>query len=310
MPTYAVMSVLLAGYLVFLVIRGPNGDSLLVSGWGAATFELAAGALCLARAVTHRAGRAVALTLGFAIISWALGDFALTAESLGGANPPTPSLADAFYLGFYPLAYVAAVLFIRGDTQKLTTPSWLDGAVAGVGTAAVCAAFVFERVLSLTGGSPVATATNLAYPIGDVLLLSLVMGGSTVMSGRRKAPWLLMATGIAFNAAGDTAASSGHLVPDGFHFRRDRLADVVASAVDVGLAAVGASRPAGGSEADVVRHSRDQRGERAGHPLRREPARDEPARARPGDRHAPAGRHPAGHLRARDEAEHRDVCPA
>jgi methyl-accepting chemotaxis protein len=35
------------------------------------------------------------------------------------------------------------------------------------------------------------------------------MGGSTVMSGRRKAPWLLMATGIAFNAAGDTAALFG-----------------------------------------------------------------------------------------------------
>jgi len=207
--TYALMGVLLASYLVFLVVRGPSGDSLLVSGWRAASFELAAGALCLARGVTQRQGRAVALTLGFAIMSWALGDVALTAESLGGANPPTPSLADAFYLGFYPLAYVAAVLFIRGDTRKLTTPSWLDGAVAGVGTAAVCAAFVFERVLRLTGGNPAATATNLAYPIGDVLLLSLVMGGSTVMSGRRKAPWLLMATGIAFNAAGDTAALFG-----------------------------------------------------------------------------------------------------
>ena len=218
MTTYALMSVLLASYLVFLVVRGPSGDSLLVSGWGSATFELAAGALCLARGVTQRRGRAVALTLGFAIISWALGDVALTVESLGGANPPTPSLADAFYLGFYPLAYVAAVLFIRGDTQKLTTPSWLDGAVAGVGTAAVCAAFVFERVLRLTGGNPAATATNLAYPIGDVLLLSLVMGGSTVMSGRRKAPWLLMATGIAFNAAGDTAALFGTSSLLGFIF--------------------------------------------------------------------------------------------
>jgi hypothetical protein len=199
------MGVLLAGYLTFLAVRGPSGNSLLVSGWGAASFELAAAALCFTRGVTQRPGRAVALTLGFAITSWALGDFALTAESLGGATPSTPSLADAFYLGFYPLAYVATVLFIRGDTQRLTTPSWLDGAVASVGTASVCAAFLFERVLRLTGGNAAATATNLAYPIGDVLLLSLVMGGSTVMSGRRKAPWLLMATGLAVNAAGDTA---------------------------------------------------------------------------------------------------------
>ena len=203
--TYALMGVLLVGYLAFLLVRGPSGNSLLVSGWGAASFELAAGALCLARGVTRRPGRAVALTLGFAITSWALGDFALTAESLGGASPPIPSVADVFYLGFYPLAYVAVVLFIRGDTQRLTTPNWLDGAVASMGTAAVCAAFLFDRVLRLTGGDAAATATNLAYPIGDVLLLSLVMGGSTVLTGRRKAPWLLMATGLAINAVGDTA---------------------------------------------------------------------------------------------------------
>ena len=205
MTTYTLMGVLLAGYLAFLLVRGPSGNSLLLSGWGAATFELAAGALCLARGVTHRPGRAVALVLGFAIISWALGDFVLTAESMGGATAPTPSLADVFYLGFYPLAYVATVLFIRGDTQRLTTANWLDGAVASMGTAAVCAAFLFSRVLTLTGGDAAATATNLAYPIGDVLLLSLVMGGSTVLTGRRKAPWLLMATGLAINAVGDTA---------------------------------------------------------------------------------------------------------
>jgi methyl-accepting chemotaxis protein len=199
------MGVLLVGYLTFLVVRGPSGDSLLVSGWGAASFELVAGVLCLARGVTHRSARAVALTLGFAIIAWTLGDFTLTAESMGGANPPIPSLADAFYLGFYPLAYVATVLFIRGDTQRLTTPSWLDGAIAAVGTAAVFAAFVFDRVLHLTGGGAAATATNLAYPVGDILLLSLVMGGSTVITGRLQARWLLMATGLAINAVGDSA---------------------------------------------------------------------------------------------------------
>jgi diguanylate cyclase len=94
---------------------------------------------------------------------------------------------------------------MRGEVRRLATPSWLDGAVAGLGTAAVCAAFVFEKVLHLTGEGPAATATNLAYPTGDVLLLSLVVGGSAVMSGRRKAPWLLMAAGIAINAIGDTA---------------------------------------------------------------------------------------------------------
>ncbi|HEX2823175.1 MAG TPA: EAL domain-containing protein [Streptosporangiaceae bacterium] len=203
--TYLLMGVLLVGYLTFLIIRRASGDSQLVSGWAPAVFELVAGALCLARGVTRRPGRAVALTLGLAITSWALGDLVLAVESQGGVTPPTPSLKDVFYLSFYPLAYVAAVIFIRGDTRRLTTPNWLDGAVASAGTASVCAAFVFSRVLQLTGVSTAATATNLAYPIGDVLLLSLIMGGSTVLPGRRKAPWLLMAAGMAINAVGDTA---------------------------------------------------------------------------------------------------------
>ncbi len=199
------MGLVLVGYVTYLAIQGASGDSQLASGWGPAGFELVAGALCIARGVTRRPRRAVALTLGLAITSWALGDLVLAVESQGGVTPPTPSLKDFFYLGFYPLAYVAVVLFIRGDTRRLTTPNWLDGAVASLGTASVCAAFVFSRVLELTGADPAATATNLAYPIGDVLLLSLIMGGSTVMPGRRKAPWLLMAGGMAVNAVGDTA---------------------------------------------------------------------------------------------------------
>ena len=205
LAVYGLMGILLVAYLAYLVIQGPHGESQVVTGWWVDAFELAAAALCIARGLTRRPGRAMALILGLAMTSWALGDLMLTLESQGGSTPPTPSPADLFYLGFYPLAYVAAVIFIRGDTRRLTTPSWLDGAVASAGTASVCAAFVFSRVLHATGGDAAATATNLAYPIGDVLLLSLIMGGSTVMPGRRKAPWLLMAAGLAINAVGDTA---------------------------------------------------------------------------------------------------------
>ena len=37
-----------------------------------------------------------------------------------------------------------------------------------------------------------------------MLLLFLVVGGTAMLSGRSKAPWLLLATGVAFNVAGDT----------------------------------------------------------------------------------------------------------
>src|ERR1019366_3433329 len=44
----------------------------------------------------------------------------------------------------------------------------------------------------------------LAYPVGDVLLLGLMVGGTAVLAGRRKAPWMLMGAGIALNVVGDT----------------------------------------------------------------------------------------------------------
>jgi len=202
--TYAVLGVLLVAYLVFLIQRGLGPSSTAVDGWGIDAFEVTASLLCIARGLIARRGRAAALFLGFGLLAWAVGDILLTIESLGGATPPTPSPADVLYLSFYPLAYVAVVLFMRGQVRRLTAPNWLDGAVAGVGAAAVCAAFAFHSILRSTHGSIAGTVTDLAYPIGDLLLLALVVGGTAVLAGGRRAPWLLLASGIALNVAGDT----------------------------------------------------------------------------------------------------------
>ena len=145
-----------------------------------------------------------------------------------GRRPRRPSLADAFYLAFYPLAYVAVVLFMRGEVKKLTPPNWLDGVIAGLGAAAVCGAFAFHGDLAAVGRrARSATVTNLAYPIGDLLLLSLVIGGCAVLPGRRKAPWILLASGIALNVVGDTSnllQNSSAPRALGLHPQRHRLA--------------------------------------------------------------------------------------
>ncbi len=137
--------------------------------------------------------------------SWGLGDLVLTVESLGGGVVASPSVADGFYLLFFPLSYAAVLLLVRGETRRLSSPSWLDGAVSGLGAGAVCAAFAFESIRHSARTSTLAAAVNLAYPIGDVLLLLLVVGGTAVISGRRKAPWLLLAIGFAVNIVGDTS---------------------------------------------------------------------------------------------------------
>jgi len=198
---YAAMGILLLAYLGWLI---SGSRSTLIDGWGVSAFEIVGGALCIASGLVRREARWVPIILGAALMAWSVGHLTETIETLGGATPPEAALYDAFQLCFYPLAYIAMVLYLRGEVRRLATPSWLDGIVAGLGAAALCAATAFHEVASLTGKYPLATAVNLAYPVGDLLLLLLVVGGVTVLAGRDRRPWLVVASGIALIVVGDT----------------------------------------------------------------------------------------------------------
>ena len=198
---YSAMGILLLAYLGWLI---SGNRSTLIDGWGVSAFEVVGSALCIASGLVRRTARWVPIILGASLMAWAFGHITFTIESLGGASPASPSVGDAFYLSFYPLAYVALMLYLRGEVRRLATPNWLDGIIAGLGATALCAAFAFHAVASLTGKTVLATSVNLAYPVGDVLLLLLIVGGITVLSGRDRRPWLVVASGIALIVVGDT----------------------------------------------------------------------------------------------------------
>jgi diguanylate cyclase (GGDEF)-like protein len=197
---FTVFAVLVVAYVVSVIARGGNADSTAIDGWGAAGLEVAGSILCLLRVAVRRPGRAVALTLGVAVLCWSAGDAIVTIYQ----SSVPPVTADVLYLAFYPLAYWAVVLLMRQEVAKIGTPTWLDGAVAGLGAAAVCAAFAFRGLEHSLGGHTLTTAMNLAYPIGDLLLLALVVGGTAMLANRKRATWILVALACGINAVGDT----------------------------------------------------------------------------------------------------------
>jgi diguanylate cyclase (GGDEF)-like protein len=201
---FAVFGVVLLGYLIALLSRSPGESWTWLDGWTVCGIEVVASFMCIIRGLNRHPGRSAPLFLGCSLLSWSIGDICLTVESLGGRTPATPSVADFFYILFYPLAYIATVQLVRRSIGRLTRPNWLDGVVAGLGAAAVCAAFAFHDIVHLTGGNAVAAATNLAYPIGDLLLLSLAICGTVLLADRRTSPWVLLAAGISLNVVGDT----------------------------------------------------------------------------------------------------------
>ena len=105
---------------------------------------------------------------------------------------------------FYPLTYVGVILILRLGVRKVPLATWLDGVVAGLGAATVTAAFVFETIVRSVGGSPAQVTTNLAYPVGDLLLVALVVGALTILPTWRNPQLLVLALGCGMLAVGDT----------------------------------------------------------------------------------------------------------
>jgi diguanylate cyclase (GGDEF)-like protein len=198
------LGLLLVAYFVSLILR-PGGEHWSwLDGFGAALFEIATCALALGRGLMRRPGRAIALSLGGGALMWAIGDLVQAIESVGGREPPVPSTADVFYLAFFPLAYLALGLMVQRQATRLVPAAWLDGGIAGAGVAALCATFAFAHIERLAGGGPASVATSLAYPVGDVLLLAMVVGGTALLTPGRQGSWHVVALACAVNAVGDT----------------------------------------------------------------------------------------------------------
>ena len=164
---------------------------------------LGSAAMCLARAFLVRGERVPWLLLGCALALWTTGDLYYYIFLSGDENVPIPSIADPFYLAFYPVAYAALALLLRSRMPALKGNLWLDGLIAALAVAALGAAVVFEKVLSSTGGTSLVVATNLAYPLADVLLLAMIVGMFALTGWRFDLTWAFVAAGFVVFAIAD-----------------------------------------------------------------------------------------------------------
>ncbi len=159
---------------------------------------------CLMRGLRVRAERLAWLVLGAAMLCWSGGFIYWTMFIVRNPSPPYPSPADVLWLAYYPAAYVALVLIIRSRIREFQKSLWLDGIIGGLAVAAVGAALIFGAVLSSTGGNATQIAVNLAYPLGDMLLVAFVVSMFALTGWRPGRAGLLLGMGFALNAVGDS----------------------------------------------------------------------------------------------------------
>jgi len=196
---------LLAAFTAHAVIGlGGSDTDALFNTWIYNALLLMGAAACLLRALLVRREHAAWALLGAGILLYACGEIYYSAVLAGQASVPIPSPADGAYLAFYPLAYAALGMLLRERIGSFPVARWLDGAIVGSAVAALAAALVLSPIVDASSeGSTLAVATNLAYPIADVALLTLVVTAAAFTSWRPGRSWTILGAGLLLLAASD-----------------------------------------------------------------------------------------------------------
>jgi two-component system, cell cycle response regulator len=182
---------------------GPDGADPLYDAWLYDALIVGAAMACLLRGVLVKEERAAWLVMAAGMFSWAAGEIYWSLVLSEMDEPPYPSIADALYIAYYPASYVTLMLLVRSRVTGVSRAMWLDGAIGALAVAALAAAAVFQPIVDATSGNTAAVATNLAYPIGDLLLLGLVMAVFGLCSWRPGRAFLLIGLALSVSALAD-----------------------------------------------------------------------------------------------------------
>ena len=200
----AVLVALTGVYAVETLLNVQGGVDVFFDQWVYNGLLVASSLACLARGLFVRAERVPWLMLGIGLSLWTIGDLYYFFELSDRDVVPIPSLSDFYYLAFYPVVYIALGLLLLARMDRFRGNLWLDGVIASLAVAALGAAVIFDEVISTTGGSTLVVATNLAYPLADLLLLALVVAMFGLTGWHVDRTWGLVAAGFAVFAITDS----------------------------------------------------------------------------------------------------------
>ena len=212
-----VLAAALAIQVAHAVLGVASGDFMtrLIEDWLYNGVLVGAAVVCAVRAIRVREERAAWALIAFALAAWSAADLYYTLVLSKLEAPPYPSISDAGWLVFYPACWSAVVLLMRRRIREFHPSLWLDGIVAALGAAAVTAALVLPPILAMSiEGEAAAVIVNLAYPVGDVLLLVLLVGALALTGWRPDRALALVGAGLLLSGAADiiylSAIADGH----------------------------------------------------------------------------------------------------
>ena len=125
---------------------------------------------------------------------------------------PFPSIADAFYLADLPIFIWSMVLFIRRQHPTRDVASLIDASIVATVTGMLAWTYIIRPTVVSSTAPVLERAIGMAYPLLDVLLLT--MAARLLLLGARRPPaYVLLAVGIMCLTAADALYNFLNVLP-------------------------------------------------------------------------------------------------
>ncbi|BFU44547.1 putative bifunctional diguanylate cyclase/phosphodiesterase [Krasilnikovia sp. MM14-A1004] len=178
-PGTAVVLVVTAAFTAWM-LTGLGGATLTqdVSNVGTFVLTVVAGGACLLRGARNRGRvRGFWYGTGAGMLSWALGQGIWSwQQTVLRHEVPFPSVADAGYLAMMPFITAGLLLApVSRQTLAHRLRSVVDGLMIATSMLLVAWLLVVAPLIGASGSSMYELSVTLAYPLGDVVLITVVL---------------------------------------------------------------------------------------------------------------------------------------
>jgi two-component system cell cycle response regulator len=189
MPGLIAGALLVAIWAHALIGFGGAGTTDFFGRWMHDGVIFAAAVGCLASAIPRSSDRLAWCALGAGLFASLTGDVIYSlAPDLNAV--PVPSVSEPFWLALYPCLYVAIILLIRSRIGRTLWATRLDGLAGGLAIASVLACVTVSAAVEGSAGAPFwEEATNLAYPVADLMLLGAIVSAVGLAGWRIDRLW-------------------------------------------------------------------------------------------------------------------------
>jgi hypothetical protein len=183
---------------------GPHISTLVDDSTEVIVIALAGGACWMRARRSEGRSRRTWFILSIFSALWFVGGFIWSWYEFSGRSVPSPGLTDWAYLMAVPVGAAAMLCFPSPATATSRTRMLLDGAVISASVLFVSWAVLLGPLVRVSSTPTLALAVAVAYPVGDVIILSLAMN-LLARSGRSRTTILILTAGVAAIAVSDSA---------------------------------------------------------------------------------------------------------